>query len=86
MHLVKTTSPRFAMPESMPHQPAGSDPLSRQTKHKQDPQPVDVAKKLRYGHTMADVEKQILDWQEEMKQDSKILRQLRQKPVSGFEE
>lgn len=78
MHIVKSST-RFQQSENQSHRNSGSTGPSwpeADNEHR-----TESKKKTGYGHTMADVEKQILDWQEEMKQDNESLKVLSQSPT-----
>lgn len=77
MHIVKS-SIHFQHSDSESHRSATPNRPEADPDHANR---VASKKKAGYGHTMADVEKQILDWQEEMKQDNESLKVLSQSPT-----
>ena len=84
MHIVKSST-RFQQSENQSQRNSGSTGPSWPEADPDHEYRVASKKKAGYGHTMVDVEKQILDWQEEMKQDSESLNVLRQPPISRRE-
>ncbi len=80
MHIVKSST-RFQQSDSLSHRNSNSATQSRPETDQDNAHRAEPKKRTGYGHTMADVEEQILDWQEEMKQDNESLKVLSQSPT-----
>lgn len=69
MHGIRTNS-RFSTFKSSTHHSLSDDHYGDEVESERA-ESFDKRTKFVYGHTVADVEKQILDWQEELKDSKK---------------